>query len=130
MSSWVLDASALLAVLQDEPGKERVLQALDEGALVSTVNLAEAVTKLAFVGTPEAAVRAAVGRLDVEVAGFDEDDALATGLLRPATRAFGLSLGDRACITLARRAGLPALTTDRAWRDVGPLLDVEVEVFR
>ncbi len=48
--------------------------------------------------------------------------------LRSATRAHGLSLGDRACLALARSAGLPVLTADREWRGVG--LDMEIELIR
>ena len=72
-------------------------------------------------------MRSAVQALDLAV--FDQADAVSTGLLRPATRAFGLS-PDRACVALALKSGLPVLTTDRAWRDVAALLDFEVEVIR
>lgn len=130
MSSAVLDASAALAYLQGEPGADRVSRELGTGALMSTVNLAEVATKLAADGLDEAAIRAAFNVLEVTPESFDEADALSTGLLRPATRAFGLSLGDRACLALARQRGLPVLTADRAWRDVAGPLNVDVEVIR
>ena len=130
MSSSVLDASAALAYLQGESGAGRVEEALAAGAVLSVVNLAEVVTKLAADGLSNEAVRASIGVLRAETAVFDEADALSTGLLRPATRPFGLSLGDRACVALALSRGLPVLTTDRAWQDIGAVLDVEVEVIR
>ena len=130
MSSSVLDASAVLAYVQGEPGAARVSEALAGGAILSVVNLAEVVTKLAGDGLSERAIHSAIDVLEVEMAAFDEADAISAGLLRTATRPFGLSLGDRACVALALRSGLPALTGDRAWREVGPALGVEIEVIR
>ena len=126
MSDVVLDASALLALLQDEPGAERVLESLP-GALISSVNFSEVVAKLAELGMPETDIRLAL-TLGLEVAPFDEALAVAAGTLRPATRSAGLSLGDRACLALARARSLPALTTDRAWQDLD--VDAAVEVIR
>lgn len=97
---------------------------------MSAVNIAEVATRLAADDVPESDIREAIELLSVDVTPFDQADAVTTGLLRPATRPFGLSLGDRACVALAMREGLPALTGDRAWRDLGPTLGVEVEVFR
>ena len=130
MSEWVLDASAALAVLQQEPGEERVEQALADGAVISAVNLSEVVAKLADRGMPEAEIRADITRLRLDVAPFNGVDAFAAGLLRPATRAAGLSLGDRACIALGRRSRLPVLTADIAWTalDLGP--GVEITALR
>ncbi len=126
MSSWVLDASALLALLNHEAGEERVAAALADGALISTVNLAEVVTRLAETGFVEAEIREAIGGVLLESRGFDEEMAYVTGKLRAATRARGLSLADRACLALAIRARLPALTADRGWADL--TLDPEVEI--
>jgi len=126
VSNVVLDASALLALLQDEPGGDRVLESLP-GGLISSVNLSEVVAKLAELGMPESDIRLALS-LGLEVVPFDEALAFSAGALRPATRAAGLSLGDRACLALAQSRSLPALTTDRAWRDID--IDVEVEVIR
>ena len=130
MSAWILDASALLALLQQEPGRERVAGAIADGAIISAVNLSEVVAKLADSGTPEAGIRAKIDALRLDVAPFNGVDAFAAGLLRPATRAAGLSLGDRACIALGRRSGLPVLTADIAWTslDLGP--GVEITALR
>ena len=128
MSSCVLDASAILAFFKGEPGADRVRVALAEGVVVGAVNLAEAVTKLSESGEPETAIRGLVYGLDPEIVPFDEDLAYATGLLRPLTRHLGLSLGDRACLALAQRLGLPALTADRAWAALQ--IGVVIEVVR
>ena len=100
VSNAVLDASALLALLQDEPGSDRVLESLP-GALVCSVNLSEVVAKLTELGMPEPDIRVALS-LGLEVVAFDEALAYSAGALRPATRPAGLSLGDRACLALAR----------------------------
>lgn len=73
---------------------------------------------------PEEQIREALEGLALEVHGFERELAYATGLLRPATRSSGLSLGDRACLALGIRLELPVLTTNRAWEK----LDVEVEI--
>ncbi|TFU25779.1 type II toxin-antitoxin system VapC family toxin [Thermus tengchongensis] len=129
----VLDASALLAFLLKEPGGERVKEALLQGAVMGAVNLAEVGSKLAERGLDPGEVfarlraRGILGQT-LEVFPFTEEDALEAARLRPLTRPLGLSLGDRACLALARRLGLPALTADATWEglDVG----VKVEVVR
>jgi len=126
MSSVVLDASALLALLQDEPGSDRVLAQL-AGALISSVNLSEVVAKLAERGMPEGDIHRSLS-LGLEVIPFDEKLAWQAGLLRPQTRHAGLSLGDRACLALARSRSRPTLTADHAW--VGLNVGVEVVVIR
>ncbi|MHC4668504.1 MAG: type II toxin-antitoxin system VapC family toxin [Planctomycetota bacterium] len=117
MADTVLDASALLVHLNREPGAEQVA-AVVPGALISAVNLAEVVGKLTETGMPEASLREALDVLSLEIVAFEEGDAYAAGLLRTPTRRAGLSLGDRACLALAARRNLPALTTDRAWKRV------------
>ena len=127
MSAVVLDASALLALLNEEPGHAVVTAALPS-AVIGTVNLAEVVGKLAEVGVPAAAIDEALSSLAIETVDFDGELARAAGLLRPATRGRGLSLGDRACLALALRLRAPALTTDRAWAELD--LGVEVRLAR
>ncbi|MBI4305494.1 MAG: type II toxin-antitoxin system VapC family toxin [Chloroflexi bacterium] len=114
MSEAVLDASALLAVLEDEPGADKVLEVLYD-ATMSAVNLSEVVAKLRQERHDEHAIRSALGRLALTVAPFDEDQAYRAGLLRSATNSLGLSLGDRACLALAKSLDLPAYTADRSW---------------
>ena len=129
----VLDASALLALLKGEPGAERVAEALEQGAYLSAVNLAEVLSKLADWGEDPAEAQARMAQVGllgaaVEVLPFTGEDALEVARLRAMTRAYGLSFGDRACLALARRLGLPALTAERAWAELD--LGIPVEVLR
>ena len=117
----------MLALLNAEPGHETVTQALP-GAVISAVNLAEVIGKLADATVPAAAIDRALAALDLEVVDFDVDQAREAGLMRPDTRASGLSLGDRACLALALARGAPALTTDRAWAALS--IGVEVRLAR
>jgi ribonuclease VapC len=129
--SSVLDASALLAYLRDERGAEVVAGAIAEGAAISAVNLSEVLSRAADRG--EEPVRLAQrmrdrGLLDgaISIEPFTTEDAIEVARLRPTTRKQGLSLGDRACIALARRLDLPALTADVAWSQ----LDLAVELHQ
>ena len=121
----VLDSSALLCLLNNEAGAERVATALP-GAAISAVNLTEVVAKLRDRGLALAEIRAALAGLSLDARPFGADQAFAAGDLRPSTRALGLSLGDRACLALAAELGVPALTADREWRKVELKIDVRV----
>lgn len=123
----VLDASALLALLNEEPGSE-VVEASIPGAVISAVNLSEVIAKLSENGLPDEAIHQVLEDVELEVHVFDAVSAHQTGRLRPETRSSGLSLGDRACLALGRQLGLPVLTADRPWRDLA--LDVEVRLIR
>jgi PIN domain nuclease of toxin-antitoxin system len=114
----VLDASALLALLQNEPGAEVVADLLPAGAM-SAINLSEVVAKLMDHGMPQDDAREALDGLPIDIHPFDRDDAFAAGELRRVTRGAGLSLGDRACLALAMRLGVAAVTADRAWASLG-----------
>jgi PIN domain nuclease of toxin-antitoxin system len=113
--SSVLDASAVLAILRHEPGGDVALAAIEDGCFISAVNLCEVVGKLQDSGLTNEEIEATFPDLELEALTFTEQDAMAAGLLRIATRHFGLSLADRACIALAQRLGLPAMTADRTW---------------
>jgi PIN domain nuclease of toxin-antitoxin system len=110
----VLDASALLAFVKGERGSTIVGAALANSA-ISSVNLAEVITRLLDWGMSLGDIQTLLGKLPIEVAIFHGSDAYAAAALRSSTRHAGLSLGDRACLALAQQRGLPALTTDRAW---------------
>ncbi len=125
MGKVVLDASAILALLNDEPGAAAVAAALED-AVVSAVNLSEVVAKLLEVGLSREEADEALGGLGLEVQPFDETAAWAAGALRAATRRTGLSLGDRACLALARELGVPALTADAAWLKAATGADVRL----
>lgn len=127
MAEVVLDASALLAFVNGEPGGEVVAEVIGD-AVISTVNLAEVMTKLIERGASMELAREALATADYAVADFDRAQAEATGALIARTYRRGLSLGDRACLALAQREQLPVLTGDRIWREV--ISDVEIRLFR
>ncbi len=127
MASAVIDASALLAHIGQEPGSDGIDELADE-ALMSAVNLAEVFAKLAERGLSQREADMIVYRYRLEVAPFDEELARQTGALRPATRSLGLSLGDRACLALAQRERLPILTADRNWAKLN--LGISIRVVR
>jgi len=129
MTETVLDASALLALLLGEPGAGRVQDALANSAM-TTVNLAEVIGHFARKGSREADVREMLDALPISLVPFDHELAYQVGILLPLTRAAGLSLGDRACLALARRLDLPALTTDRAWQAIASQVGARVELIR
>ena len=126
---YVLDASALMCLVNGEPGAERVAAVLPR-AVISAVNLAEVGAKLNELGADAQTARALLAPLHLVVAPFDQDTAFATGALRVATRGHGLSLGDRACLALCADQGATALTTDKAWASLEKSLGVAVEVLR
>ncbi len=111
----ILDASAVLAVLNGEPGQKKVIPLLTESA-ISSVNLTEVAAKLLEAGMDEAGARLAVSVLGIgEIVDFTKDLAWEAARLRPLTKQYGLSLGDRACLALAIKLKLPAVTADKEW---------------
>ena len=117
MSELVLDASAVLASIFQEPGHEMVDAALAE-SVIGSVNLAEVVAKLVDRGYSDADARFTVDGLGIDVVAFSAATATEAGLIRKSTRAAGLSLGDRACLALAVERGVPALTADKRWASI------------
>src|ERR1700710_2675488 len=118
--SIVLDSSALLARLLNEPGHTLVTEAIASNAAMSSVNLAEVMTILVREGQTPASAERALDKLPVPIHAFNQELALQAGAMFAATRKFGLSLGDRACLALAQRENLPVLTADRALAGGGP----------
>ncbi len=120
----VLDASALMALIHDENGKAAVRAALDGRAAICVVNWAEVLSKSAERGDDPAALEAAyreqgfIGDV-LTIEPLTEADCLTVAATRVETRPHGLSLADRACLALAHRLGVPALTADRAWATAG-----------
>lgn len=128
-SPFVLDASAVLALLFEEPGAEMVRAHVRSG-VIGAANLAEVLAKLSDHGLPAAEAARAVAILGLEVAPMTEAQAQRSAELRAATRAAGLSLGDRACLALATELGAPALTADRGWVAIAEAAGVSVQVIR
>jgi PIN domain nuclease of toxin-antitoxin system len=112
--AYVLDASAVLCLLQEEKGAERVARALP-AAIIGAVNYSEVVGKLVDAGIDEGTIEGLAETLQLKVIPFSRTHARLAGALRAATRKLGLSLGDRACLALAAAEGATALTCERSW---------------
>jgi len=126
----VLDSSALLAILHQEPGAEIFAERFDllENAAMSAVNVAEVYGKLLVRGIgSEVAWETVTGPVP-EIVDFDKEQSKIAGSLLPQTRSLGLSLGDRACLALGIALKAPVYTADRAWRNLK--LKVSVHVIR
>ncbi len=121
----VLDASALLALLQGEEGADLVESALD-GALMSTVNLSEVLQKAEQHDVDNEGLEFDLEALGIHFRAFEISDARAAAARW--MRGAGLSLGDRACLALAAAVGATAFTSERRWADLAP--DVSVTAIR
>ncbi len=129
MPDYVIDASAILALLQNEPGADYVRACVERtSSIISAVNFAEVGYKMAERGLSGAQVQEAMIEFGVEVRPFDAEQAMILADLYVPTKNLGLSFADRACLALARLMRLPALTADREWLDVDS--DIEVELIR
>ncbi|MUG99497.1 PIN domain-containing protein [Scytonema sp. UIC 10036] len=129
----VLDASALLAYLQGEPGAKIVATALIQNSVISSINWAETLTKLAERGQDPDVVATQLtnqGLLNNALQIYTTDESLARSIakLRVPTQPLGLSLGDRACLALALSLNLPALTCDRVWANLN--IGVHITLIR
>ena len=124
---FVLDASALLVYLQREPGYATVQKALTDGAVISTVNVAEVYAKIVQRALPLEDIAANLAALGLSVIPFTEVDARGSAVIYPRTRRLGLSLGDRACLALGARLSLPVLSADRSWKGIS---GVQVDLVR
>ena len=129
MPSCVIDTSAVFIDLQNEDGAVEARKWLRDGA-ISTVNLHEIVAKVTEKGATADQARELLEKLRLTVHPCDEADAIGGGLMRVATKSKGLSLGDRSCLALAKRLGLPAVTADRDWADIAGDVGVEVVLVR
>ncbi|EAZ90585.1 type II toxin-antitoxin system VapC family toxin [Crocosphaera chwakensis] len=125
MSNYVLDASAVLALLNQEPGNNRVSEILGE-SVISAINLSEVIAKLIEKNVSKPDIKLVLSYLNLEVISFDEPLALFCAHLRPLTRDLGLSLGDRACLGLAQQLNFTAVTTDKAWGQLNMGISIEV----
>ncbi|MGC1467364.1 MAG: type II toxin-antitoxin system VapC family toxin [Pseudolabrys sp.] len=125
MTGVVLDASAILALINAEPGADRVGELLEQ-AIVSAVNHAEVMTKLIERGMDGALAKSTILKIGLEIVDYGIDLADRTGELRRHTQHLGLSLADRACLALAQHEGLPAVTADRKWAQVDIGVDIRL----
>lgn len=126
---YVLDASTLLCLLFDEPGADKV-EAVLHGAMIGVANYAEVIGKLIDKGHSAEAAIADLAELDLDIVALDRKQSEIAGALRVATRQAGLSLGDRACLALARATNRTALTADRAWAGIAEQAGIAVALVR
>ena len=118
MRPYLLDASALLAVIFNEPGADRVRDVLDDSQ-IHAINLAEVARKMVAIGMPSDEVIALLGELNLEVLeelGVKQVHEIAR--LTPEAKRLGLSLGDCVCLTLAEQLDSAAVTADRCWKEI------------
>jgi ribonuclease VapC len=128
MNPVVLDSSALLALLNGEPGAENLTTDLLATAVCSSVNIAEAHSKLILRGMNKGDAWEAVRYALASIVEFTTEHAQISGDLVIQTRALGLSLGDRACLALGLQLQAPVYTTDRSWKRLN--LSVPIHVIR
>jgi ribonuclease VapC len=128
MIEYILDSTALIALVSLETGSQRIAELLENSA-VSAVNLAETANKLLEKGFSVAEVRESLAKLELKVENWSEDMAYRSAEFTRFNKSHGLSLGDRACLTLAKQLHATAVTSDRAWRRV-PSLGVPIMIFR
>ncbi|MGP8253886.1 MAG: PIN domain-containing protein [Terracidiphilus sp.] len=128
MNEVVLDASAILAVIQHEPGEEKMTDEVMENAVASTVNLAEVQSKLVKNGFDPDEAWADTLELVSAAEPFIAEHAKTAGTLIATTGKLGLSLGDRSCLALAIALNAPVYTTEQSWRNLK--LDVPIHVIR
>ncbi|MGA9389284.1 MAG: type II toxin-antitoxin system VapC family toxin [Candidatus Sulfotelmatobacter sp.] len=128
MNRVVLDTSALLAILQGEPGGEVFARQAEllENSMMSAVNVAEAHGKLVGVGIESEDAWEAVTASVPEIVDFDKEQAKIAGGLLPRTRPLGLSLGDRACLALGMALKVPIYTADRAWKNLKVKVSIHI----
>ena len=113
----ILDASALLALLQEETGSSQVLEALPQGS-ISAANLSEVAGKLIQADVPEKEVTSILRSFDLDIIPVDEEIAVLAGSLVKQTRKLGLGLGDRICLATAIIRKQSAMTADKAWSGI------------
>ena len=133
MNKYVLDASAFLAYLRDEPGAEIVENALIDGCYISIINWVEVLSKVVDLGeSPDEIIKRLrdEGLLEnsLEIIACNEEDAITIAKFRPLTKSAGLSLGDRACLALGKRLNLPVLTADKVWNSLS--LGITITLIR
>jgi ribonuclease VapC len=124
----ILDASALIALLHDEPGSDAVVDAITATAAMSVVNWAETLSKVAADGGDPQQVADNLQASPLILEPLTDADCVEIARLRPLTKAHGLSLADRACLALAKRLDLPVVTADRDW--AGLDLGITVQLIR
>nr|WP_274387704.1 PIN domain-containing protein [Salsipaludibacter albus] len=117
-----MDASALLAFLQGEPGTDDVEVALQDAAACGAANWSEVAQKVRSVDGDWDLARALLLSYDLEVVDVTLADAERAALAWQ--RGSGLSLADRLCLALGDRLDAEVWTADRAWGEDGRVRQV------
>ena len=123
----ILDASAVLAFLNKEKGCQTVGKYIADG-LISAVNLSEVICVLGNIGMPYAEAVELTDEILANVVPFDKEQAAIAAALRDKTKSLGLSLGDRACLALAKSKKLSVLTADSIWSKLE--IGIVIELIR
>lgn len=124
--SYVIDASALLAVLQREMGYLTVVPLLN-GAYISTVNLSEVLQKVEQKGLKISNLVNSIQGLGLQLVSFTPEQAEIAASLWKTTQLYGLSLGDRSCLALTQSLNAIAITADKTWANIP---NIQVQLIR
>jgi PIN domain nuclease of toxin-antitoxin system len=130
VSDCVIDTSAIIAYLNEEPGALIAEEWLDRGAAISTLCVQEAIDILVRRGIDRHTAVEMIGALGVEAHPLDFELAVEGGVLITQTQSKGLSHGDRACLALAHKLELPTVTADRVWSEIADDVGVVVILIR
>ena len=128
-TSIVLDASALIAMIDQENGGNEVADAINHSCMCS-VNFAEVVTYYAHKGLSFDQIDEILRGLPMEIVSADQELSWAAGMLRPETKRAGLSLGDRYCLALAKSRKSEVLTADQKWGEIADVVKVKMRFIR
>lgn len=126
--AFTLDASALLAYLFEEPGSEFVREVLPH-SVISAVNWTEVLQRILMLGHETHGIQEDLTALGLDILPYSARDAAVAAELYLVTRSRGLSLGDRACLAVARTRDMTALTADRAWLELS-LPEIRIDRIR
>lgn len=127
MNKYVLDASALLALINQEAGQEAVANVITH-SVMSAVNVSESIAILQKHNVAATTAQLFIDDMLAEIIPFNKEQALGAAILHKHTSKFGLSLGDRACLNLASQLNLPVLTADKVWSKVK--IDIPIHIIR
>ena len=120
---FVVDASVVLAWVQDEAGADDAEPMLADG-IIGAANWSEVLQKSRQAGAPPELVALLLTSFGLSIADITSADAEAAALLW--RRGSGLSLADRLCLALAARLDLPAATTDAEWQHADTVATVRL----
>jgi PIN domain nuclease of toxin-antitoxin system len=127
----ILDASAVLAFLQGEPGEDIVRLALQsDSCVVTAANQAEIIAKIVDRGVDAVVFKTVINQLGYPVIDITAQDGECAGWMRGQTRLIGLSLGDRLCLAVAKRLKAVVLTADRPWLAMAQPLGLDIRCIR